>query len=360
MNSAFGSALRQLSGPVLLTGHTGFKGTWLTLLLEHLEIPVIGYALPAEKDSLFDRAKRIGSIPETFSDIRDLDSLRRFIQLHHPATVIHLAAQPLVLESYKTPVETFATNVLGTANVLSVSFEAKTIQTIAVITTDKVYRNDNSGRAFIESDPLAGKDPYSASKVGTEAAISAWQQIAKVSGGPSVVSLRAGNVVGGGDWAQDRLIPDLIRGFMNGGKITLRNPQSTRPWQHVLDPLIGYLMAVEYSLKGNQVTAFNFGPSTKSLQVQRVAEIAQGAWPAPTEIETSLPSMTSVAEAVALDLDSQKAHSELSWTPVWSQEAAVVSTVKWWDQVLSKDVDPQLACVEDIEFALKYSSLGNP
>jgi len=360
MNSALGGTLRQLSGPVLVTGHTGFKGTWLTILLEHLNVPVIGYSLPAEKDSLFDRAKRVGSIPETFSDIRDLDSVGRFMDIHKPSIVMHLAAQPLVLESYRTPVGTFATNVMGTANVLSASFGTGTVQAVAVITTDKVYRNDNSGRAFIESDPLAGKDPYSASKVGSEAAVAAWQQISKISGGPSVISLRAGNVIGGGDWAEDRLIPDLIRGFVKGGKITLRNPQSTRPWQHVLDPLIGYLMAVENLLGGNQIDALNFGPVTKSLEVKRIAEIAQRAWPAPIEIENSVSSSIPETEALVLDLNSRMAQDLLGWSPMWSQEEAVLSSVKWWDRVLNKAVDPQMACFEDIEFAIKnLSSLGN-
>ena len=358
MISALGSALRQLSGPVLLTGHTGFKGTWMTLLLEQLNIPVIGYSLPADPGSLFDRAKRVGAIPETFSDVRDLDTVKRFMSIHQPAAVIHLAAQPLVIESYQTPVETFATNVMGTANVLSASFDAESVRTVAVITTDKVYRNDNSGREFIETDPLAGKDPYSASKVGSEAVVAAWQQIAKVSGGPSVIALRAGNVIGGGDWAVDRLIPDLIRGFMDGQAITLRNPRSTRPWQHVLDPLVGYVMAVEHLLAGNTVAAFNFGPSSKSLPVQRVAEIAQKVWPTTTVIDTSLPPLTSVAEAIALDLDSRKANSELGWSPVWSQEEAVISTVKWWDRVFNQRVDPTIACVGDIKFALKSPKFG--
>jgi CDP-glucose 4,6-dehydratase len=364
MVSAFGNSLRQLPGPILLTGHTGFKGTWLTLLLEHLQVPVVGYSLPADKDSLFDRANRAGCIPEAFADIRDPTSLRSFLELHRPAAVIHMAAQPLVLESYKTPLETFEINVIGTANLLSAAFATESVKAVGVITTDKVYRNDNSGRAFIESDALAGKDPYSASKVGTESVVAAWQQIAKVSKGPQVIALRAGNVIGGGDWAEDRLIPDLIKAFTGTKKIVLRNPESTRPWQHVLDPLVGYLMAIEKILAGEQIDALNFGPDSKSLTVKKIAEISQARWPFLVEVgsstATATVTATSESEALALDLDSQRARNVLQWRPAWTQEGAVVSSIRWWDSVLNDEIDPLVACASDIDFALKsLSSLGN-
>ena len=217
MELMLGKRLRELPGPILITGHTGFKGTWLTFLLERLNVPVIGLSLEPEKDSLFDRAKRTGVIPEAFIDIREFHAISRFISEHQPSAVIHMAAQPLVLQSYKTPRETFETNVMGTANVLDAAFKTNSVEAVVVVTTDKVYRNDNSGQSFVETDPLAGKDPYSASKVGTESVVAAWQQIAKISGGPKVISVRAGNVIGGGDWAEDRLMPDLIRGLVSGG-----------------------------------------------------------------------------------------------------------------------------------------------
>ena len=200
MRPQLGSELSKLPGPILITGHTGFKGAWLTILLEHIGIPTIGYSLPPEKHSLYERANLEGRIPELFADIRDLLLVKDFMAKHKPSAIIHMAAQPLVLESYKSPRETFDTNVMGTVNILDAAFESDHVKAIIVVTTDKVYRNDNSGRAFIESDPLEGKDPYSASKVGAEAAVSAWQQIAKISDGPKVVSVRAGNVIGGGDW----------------------------------------------------------------------------------------------------------------------------------------------------------------
>lgn len=192
MDLALGRRLRELPGPIMVTGHTGFKGTWLTLLLERLNVPVIGFSLPPEKDSLFDRAQRGGAISEVFQDIRNIGAVSDFMAHYQPSAVIHLAAQPLVLESYKTPRETFETNIMGTVNILDASFKSPSVHVVVVATTDKVYRNDNAGRAFIESDPLSGKDPYSASKVGTESVVAAWQQIAKVSGGPKVISVRAG------------------------------------------------------------------------------------------------------------------------------------------------------------------------
>jgi CDP-glucose 4,6-dehydratase len=154
MDYSLGQRLRELPGPLLLTGHTGFKGTWMTFLLEHLNVPMIGYSLPAEKDSLYDRAERTGTIPEALADIRDYKALEQFIELHKPSTIIHMAAQPLVLKSYESPRETFDVNVLGTVNVLDIAFQKDFVKAIIVVTTDKVYRNDNSGRAFVESDPL--------------------------------------------------------------------------------------------------------------------------------------------------------------------------------------------------------------
>lgn len=353
MELTLGKRLRELPGPIMVTGHTGFKGTWLTFLLERLEIPVVGYSLPALKGSLFERANRAGVIPEVFADIRDLDSIKAFLELHKPAAVFHLAAQPLVLESYKIPLETFEINVMGTANLLSEAFSIETIKAIAVITTDKVYENNNSGRKFVETDALAGKDPYSASKVGSEAAISAWQQIQKIVGGPLVLSLRSGNVIGGGDWAEDRLIPDLVRAFSRNETIVLRNPESTRPWQHVLDPLLGYLMAMEYSLTENTSGAFNFGPDSASLSVKKITEISERTWPFPTNSHTFGIATVNESEAFSLALDSQKARQVLHWNPIWSQEEAVVSSIRWWDAVLNKDVDPVDTCAQDIEFALK-------
>lgn len=352
MDSGLGDRLRKLTGPILITGHTGFKGTWLTLLLERLEIPVVGLSLAPEPESLFDRANRTGRISESFADIRDFVTVDRFLKMHRPSAIFHMAAQPLVLESYKTPRETFETNVMGTANILDAAFKLNSVEAIVVVTTDKVYRNDNSGRPFIESDPLAGKDPYSASKAGTEAVVAAWQQISKISGGPNIVAARAGNVIGGGDWAENRLIPDLIRGFANGSKVIVRSPESTRPWQHVLDPLHGYVMALEAILKGDSTPAINFGPDASSLSVREVVDICRKTWPTKAEVAFSQDPSSDNLEAASLQLDSGFARKTLGWESYWSQEASITSTMFWWDKVLNKSTKPEDACQSDIEILL--------
>ena len=351
MDYPLGHRLRELPGPLLLTGHTGFKGTWMTFLLEHLKVPVVGYSLPAEKDSLYDRAERTGVIPEALTDIRDYEALEKFIDLHRPSTIIHMAAQPLVLKSYETPRETFDVNVMGTANVLDIAFKKDFVKAIIVVTTDKVYRNDNSGRAFVETDPLEGKDPYSASKVGTEAVVAAWQQIAKVSGGPRVVSVRAGNVIGGGDFAENRIIPDLIRGVMSGKPVEIRNPNSTRPWQHVLDPCKGYLMALEDSLLNTGSSHLNFGPTDKSLTVAEVVTIAKQVFPK-LELFSPDSNLDAEKESQILDLNSEKSIKRLKWNPSFSQKQAIESTFYWWRKTMeNKGVIKEL-CLQDVKWVV--------
>lgn len=352
MDLTLGQRLRELPGPVLLTGHTGFKGTWLTILLESLGVSVVGLSLAPLENSLFTRAEREGKIPEIFADICGYRQVEEFVFETRPSLVIHMAAQPLVIGSYKVPRETFATNVMGTVNILNCAFACDSVQAVGVVTTDKVYRNDDSGHAFIETDPLAGKDPYSASKVGAEAAVAAWQNIRRISGGPKVLSLRAGNVIGGGDWADDRLLPDLVKGFVAGSQVNVRNPQSTRPWQHVLDPLRGYLMAMEYLSTGQDIEAINFGPTEESLTVEKVVEVAQMAWPTSTTIAFAENASMVISEAASLQLDATRAHALLGWEMKWNQSEAVTSTIEWWDRVLNQGVHPQEACLQDIERAL--------
>jgi CDP-glucose 4,6-dehydratase len=346
MDLPLGQRLRELPGPLMITGHSGFKGTWMTLILEQLNIKVVGYSLVAEKDSLFDRTKRIGSIPEKFEDIRDCATLESFIDLHKPSAIIHMAAQPLVLESYKSPRETMDVNVMGTANVLDIAFKKEFIKAIIVVTTDKVYKNDNSGKAFIESDALEGKDPYSASKVGAEAAVAAWQHISGVLGGPTVISVRAGNVIGGGDWGENRLIPDIIKGYIQNKEILIRNPDSTRPWQHVLDPLTGYIMALEYALTGFKPLTFNFGPDEKSLTSLELAKIGNKILN--FNFDVSSVKAPGNLEAGILELNPGLAKEVLGWQPSFSQEDAICITFQWWEQVLSNQLTPYQACINDI------------
>lgn len=341
MANTLGKTLQNLPGPVLITGHTGFKGTWMTLLLQQLGVSVIGYSLKPEKDSLYDRAKLKGHIPEKFADIRNSKKLKKFVSKHRPSVIIHMAAQSLVLESYKNPIETFDVNVMGTVNLLDVSFSVNSVQVVLVATTDKVYRNDDSGRAFIETDPLEGKDPYSASKVGTESAIKAWQQLSEVSGGPKVVSVRAGNVIGGGDLGKNRLIPDIIRSYIFGKPLNIRNPKSTRPWQHVLDPLVGYLMAAEYLLQGNHLTSVNFGPTPEVMSVQQVVEIAKSHLDKSLRIiiEEQKETVNQHVEANQLSLNSNLAFQILGWKSQITKTIAIKLTLNWWHEVLLNNKD---------------------
>jgi CDP-glucose 4,6-dehydratase len=357
MQYSLGQRLRELQGPVLLTGHTGFKGTWMTFLLELLEVPVVGYSLPAEKNSLFDRAERKGAIPEAFADIRDYETLEEFADLHRPSTIIHMAAQPLVLKSYENPRETFEVNVMGTVNVLNMAFKKDFVKSIVVVTTDKVYKNNNSGRAFVETDPLEGKDPYSASKVGTEAVARAWQQIAKVSKGPDVVTVRAGNVIGGGDFAKNRIIPDLIRGVIEGNKVKIRNPQSTRPWEHVVEPLIGYLNFLVYTQKNKNVSALNFGPSDKSLPVSEVVKIFSKYLN--VEIIDESLKQSNIAESEKLELNAKLAYEKLGWATTVSQEEAISLTAKWWLHLLEGNLTIRELCENDIHFFLKRHNMSD-
>jgi CDP-glucose 4,6-dehydratase len=342
----------ELAGPILITGHTGFKGVWLTLLLEQLGVEVIGYSLTPEKDSLYSRLGRHGQITEEFADIRDNNSVKEFVHRTSPAAVIHLAAQPLVLESYKFPRDTFETNVMGTVNLLDAVMNSKKTKAFISVTTDKVYRNDNFGARFKEGAALSGKDPYSASKVGSEAAIAAWQQITKLSDGPKVVAARAGNVIGGGDWAKDRLIPDLVRGFSKGDVVHIRNPFSTRPWQHVLDPLVGYLLSLQKVIAGDRVDAINFGPLESSLSVGEVVDIAKNSWGESAKVKIDTPS-SAIYEASNLDLDSTYAQEIIGWKPAWNQIQAVETTIKWWKELLIDELNPKDICLKDIYFALE-------
>lgn len=352
MNSKVGDVLRGLPGPILVTGHTGFKGTWLTLLLEYLNIPVVGISLPPEDNSLYSLMKRENKITEKFIDIRSLTDLQSTIQEFEPSAVLHMAAKPLVLESYETPISTFEVNVIGSANLLQSCLNTLSVKTIGVITTDKVYRNVGSKKSFVESDPLEGRDPYSASKVGTESVVTAWREISLNRGGPQIFSLRAGNVIGGGDRATNRLLPDIVSSKLSGNPLEVRNPKSTRPWQHVLDPLNGYLMALEKSLNKQIAPAYNFGPTSKSLSVENVVKIANNAWGESILIINSDHSQKDNYEAGKLAIDSSLSSKEFDWRPRWSQEDAVRSTINWWRQVSEGTLTPYQACELDMKFLL--------
>lgn len=324
--------LKDYSGKkILITGHTGFKGAWLARILVLAGAEVYGLALAAENNSLFDVAGDLALKESAIIDIRNRTEIEKYFGTHKFDGIFHLAAQPLVLRSYKEPIETFDTNVMGTANVLNAVVTNKSTQWVVVITTDKVYRNVEKLEGYTEDDSLGGKDPYSASKAACEMVVSAWQTIAGQLEDKIVISsARAGNVIGGGDTADNRLIPDLIRGFHAGTKTVIRNPDSIRPWQHVLDPLNGYLtMGSALMAKKAISAAYNFGPGEESkLTVEQMANYACSQWDGSQGIDIQV-NDSAVHEAGLLWLSSELATKELGWSNRFEAEEAIRWTIEW-------------------------------
>ena len=318
-----------LPGPIFVTGHTGFKGAWLISLLDSLGIPWFGYSLAPEKGSLYTQIMEFNPEKEVFGDIRDVEKLRLAMQDSQPSAVIHLAAQPLVLRSYLEPKYTFDVNVMGTANLLECAEQCESVKYVVVATTDKVYENFEKGNRFIENDPLGGHDPYSASKAACEMVIEAWRNIPNLNRKMGITAVRAGNVIGGGDFSDNRLLPDLVKGFYEKKTIEIRNPNSIRPWQHVLDPLFGYLQVLDYGLKNAPPRAVNFGPVEDGLTVKEVVEIAEEAWGDSTHIKF-ITEKQELYEAKNLELDSNWARNNLLWESFYNQKEAVKSTVNYW------------------------------
>ena len=318
---------------VFVTGHTGFKGAWLTLWLTSLGADVAGYALePPTTPSLFDTARIGDGIRSTVGDVADRRALRAALAAHRPEIIFHLAAQALVRRSYADPVETFATNVMGTVHLLDAARAMPDVRAIVVATSDKCYDNRESPQAYRESDPMGGRDPYSASKGATEIAVAAMRN-SFFSGAHAarVATVRAGNVIGGGDWAVDRLVPDVIRASGKGTAVTLRYPRATRPWQHVLDALNGYLMLAE-RLASPQGADFargwNFGPAPEDLAsvesvVARLCALLGNTAGWTTE------SAGQPHEAHALVLDSGLARRRLGWRPALTLDESLVMVADW-------------------------------
>ena len=351
MESNVAPTLNSLRGPILVTGHTGFKGTWLTRFLLQLNVDVVGYSLPPKEQDLFSRAQLRGAIHEEFSDIRDFERFEAFVKKTKPVAILHLAAQSLVMESYRDPIGTFEVNVMGTANVLEVARKAQSVKAVIVVTTDKVYQNLNTGKRFKEDDSLLGNDPYSASKVGSENVALAWRQLAGSGQDLKISVVRSGNVVGGGDLSKDRLLADVVRARISNSIIQIRNLNSTRPWQHVLDPLHGYLFALARAITDVHGDSFNFGPTDPSLQVKEVLDIALEFWPDLTiKIEES---SSAGYESHLLDLDSTYARKTLGWAPKFSQREAILETLRWWQEVLFEEKDCLTVLDRDINEFLK-------
>jgi CDP-glucose 4,6-dehydratase len=319
---------------VFVTGHTGFKGSWLCEWLLSIGAEVYGYSLkPPTSPSLFNQlrlSKRIAS--HVIGDVRDSKALARAVKSAQPDFIFHLAAQPIVRYSYAHPAETFDTNVMGTVNLLESCRKLKNPCAVVCVTTDKVYENDDSGKAFSENDPLGGSDPYSASKGACEIAIQSYRRsfFSSPDSLVRVASARAGNVVGGGDWAQDRLIPDAMRAFFGDRRLVIRNRHSTRPWQHVLEPLSGYLMLGAAMAKNAEfATSFNFGPDPKS--VKTVWDLMLNLLPLFPEVELEdLTDPDAPHEAKLLTLDSSKAERMLGWKSGWSFKRTIWETAEWY------------------------------
>ena len=324
---------------IFVTGHTGFKGSWLCEWLLQLGAEVTGYSLtPNTKPALFTQLGLKSRLHHIIGDIRDLPKLRRAIQTAKPDFVFHLAAQPLVRESYAQPVETFETNLIGTVNVLESLRGLKNSCAAVFITTDKCYENREHHRGYAETDPMGGHDPYSASKATAEIAISSYRRSFFKDHSVKIASVRAGNVIGGGDWAADRIVPDSIRALQKKSAIPVRNKISTRPWQHVLEPLSGYLwlgaLLSQPSTQNSQLaSAFNFGPDREANRTVRelVEEILKH-WPGEW-VDKSNPN--AVHEAKLLHLVTTKAKRELGWQPVWNFSETIRETIGWY-QVVSK------------------------
>jgi len=318
---------------VFLTGHTGFKGSWMSLVLRSFGAEVTGYALaPEQPHDVFLAAHVEQDVCHIVGDVRDLAALRTAIEKADPEVVIHMAAQSLVRRSYTSPAETYATNVMGTVNVLEALRDNQRAQAAIIVTSDKCYENVGHLRGYKENEPLGGSEPYSSSKGCAELVTQAYRRSFFDSDGTlAVASVRVGNVIGGGDWAQDRLVPDAMRAFIDGRSLEVRNPGSLRPWQHVMDPIIAYMLLAE-RLIGNRdafAEAWNFGPDPESeISVGQLADMLTGAWGQGASWHKDIKEHP--AEAAFLKLDCSKAQERLGWHPLLDIRQSVGLTVDWY------------------------------
>jgi CDP-glucose 4,6-dehydratase len=335
---------------VLITGHTGFKGSWLSLWLQGLGANVVGYALsPPTNPNLFDAAAVAEHMTSIIGDVRDVDHIQSVVQQHQPEIVIHMAAQSLVLPSYTNPVETYAINVMGTVNLLEALRHSESVKAAVTVTSDKCYENYERLWGYRECDPMGGRDPYSSSKGCAELVTRAFRgsYFSETGLGENhlaLASARAGNVIGGGDWAPHRLVPDIIESFARGTSVKIRNPHAIRPWQHVLEPLTGYLQLAERLWKDGMTYAegWNFGPGDDDAKpVSWVVDELARLWGDGARWETA--SDVHAPESNYLKLDSSKAKAKLDWKPKLSLPQALEWTVQWYktyyrDQPLIREV----------------------
>ena len=317
---------------IFITGHTGFKGSWLAFWLRKLGADVYGYALePPTRPSHYELLKL--DINSTIGDIRDIDKLKQAMSTARPEIVFHLAAQPLVRLSYREPVNTFTTNVIGTLNVFEACRNSSSVRAVINVTSDKCYENRELDIPYREGDPMGGHDPYSASKACSEILTNSYRRSFFSGGENSILlaSCRAGNVIGGGDWASDRLIPDIMRAANDGKPACIRNPKSIRPWQHVLEPLAGYMLLGQKLFEGEKefAEAWNFGPRIEDmLSVEDLAKEARRHW---SKVDYSIFSNDKAPhEAKLLKLDCSKTREILEWNPAWDSRKALKMTVNWY------------------------------
>ena len=340
---------------VFLTGHTGFKGGWLSLWLQRLGAELTGYALaPCTMPNLFVLARVGDGMRSLIGDIRDTGALTRALREAQPEILIHMAAQALVRASYADPAGTYATNVMGTVNLLEAIRQVGGVRAVVVVTSDKCYENREWLWAYREGEPLGGVDPYSSSKACAELVAQSWRQSffapqRHTEHGTALASARAGNVIGGGDWAEDRLIPDILRAIAAGEPVAIRNPGAIRPWQHVLEPLSGYLLLAQRLVEEGpaHAEAWNFGPAETDARpvqwiVERLTKILGGSasWRPDTAPQPH--------EAHCLKLDCAKAHARLGWRPHWPLERTLEAIVDWQRAYLRQD-DMQAVCLRQID-----------
>jgi CDP-glucose 4,6-dehydratase len=328
---------------VFLTGHTGFKGAWLAVWLEQLGAQVAGYSLePPSQPNLFEVGKvRTVLAKHWHADVRDLAVLQAAVSHFEPDILFHLAAQSLVLESYARPIDTYSTNVMGTANVLEVARHVPSVRVVVIATSDKCYDNRKPDHACREDDAMGGRDPYSSSKGAAELLTAAYAHsfFETTTSKCGVASVRAGNAIGGGDWAKDRLMADVMRGLVADRPIMIRRPRAIRPWQHVLDPLAGYLSVAEkaWAEVPAKWQGWNFGPDSQSERtVEEVAALSCRLWGRADLLRIN-EDANAPHEAIMLKLDSAKARAELGWAPRWSFEEAVARTIEWYRRYVVGD-----------------------
>lgn len=327
---------------VFLTGHTGFKGSWTVLWLLSLGANVKGYSLePITNPSLFNIANIEDGIESEIGDIEDLEKLRKSISDFSPEIVIHMAAQPLVRVSYQDPIGTYKTNVIGTLNLFEAVRSCNSIRVVLNVTTDKCYENKEWEWGYREDEPMGGHDPYSSSKACSELLTSAYRRsFFSHEGNVSIASARAGNVIGGGDWSMDRLIPDAISAFSSEKQLMIRNPMATRPWQHVFEPISGYLLLCEKLYEEGSFFAegWNFGPHYDDIRtVKEVIEYIISKWP--NKATWKHDDIEHLHEAQLLHLDISKAQSRLGWRPTWNLDKALDNIISWHEAFLSgKDI----------------------